>query len=112
MRRPVAWAAVAMANLSAMTLFLWHQTAFLAVTTAGLAVGRLPGLHTAPAHLSWVAERLAWLPAFAVALAVLWLVFRRAERAPRSRRPAPENARVFGHSFGTAAENQNQLCQP
>src|SRR5579859_620079 len=29
MSRPVAWAAVAMANLSAMTLFLWHQTAFL-----------------------------------------------------------------------------------
>ena len=48
MRRPVAWAAVAMANLSAMTLFLWHQTAFLAVTMGGLLIGRLPGLHTAP----------------------------------------------------------------
>ena len=35
MRRPLAWAAVAMANLSAMTLYLWHQTAFLAVTMAG-----------------------------------------------------------------------------
>jgi hypothetical protein len=65
-----------------MTLFLWHQTAFLAVTLAGLAVGRLPGLHTAPASAAWVAERLAWLPAFAVALAVLWTVFRRAERGP------------------------------
>ena len=59
MRRPVAWAAVAMANLSAMTLFLWHQTAFLAVTMAGLLIGRLPGLHTAPAGALWVAERLA-----------------------------------------------------
>jgi hypothetical protein len=86
MRRPVAWAAVATANLSAMTLFLWHQTAFLAVTTAGLLAGRLPGLHTAPTSLAWVAERLAWLPAFAAALAVLWFVFRRAERAPRSTR--------------------------
>ena len=87
MRRPVAWAAVAMANLSAMTLFLWHQTAFLTVTVAGLVIGRLPGLHTAPSSALWVAERLAWLPAFAVALAVLWLVFHRAERAPRTRPP-------------------------
>ena len=86
MRRPLAWAAVATVNLSAMTLFLWHQTAFLAVTTAGLLAGRLPGLHTAPASGMWIAERVAWLPAFAVALALLWLVFRRAERAPR--RPA------------------------
>jgi hypothetical protein len=79
MRRPVAWAAVATANLSAMTLFLWHQTAFLTVTMAGLLAGRLAGLHTAPTSLTWVAERLAWLPAFAAVLAVLWLVFRRAE---------------------------------
>jgi hypothetical protein len=83
MRRPVAWAAVAMANLSAMTLFLWHQTAFLAVSMGGLLIGRLPGLHTAPVGYLWVAERLAWLPVFAVALAALWFVFRHAERAPR-----------------------------
>ena len=89
MRRPVAWAAVAMANLSAMTLFLWHQTAFLAVTTAGLLAGRLPGLHTAPAGYLWVAERLAWLPAFAAALAVLWIVFRRAERGASGRASRP-----------------------
>jgi hypothetical protein len=87
MRRPLAWAAVATANLSAMTLFLWHQTAFLAVTTGALLIGRLPGLHTAPDSAVWVAERIAWLPVFAAALAVLWLVFRRAERAP-VRRPA------------------------
>ena len=74
-----------------MTLFLWHQTAFLAVTAAGLAIGRLPGLHTAPETGAWVAERLAWLPVFAVALAALWLVFRHAERAPR--RPAARDGR-------------------
>ncbi len=85
MRRPLAWAAVATANLSAMTLFLWSQTAFLIVTMAGLLVGRLPGLHTAPASAVWIAERIAWLPAFAAVLAVLWLVFRRFERAPRPR---------------------------
>ena len=87
MRRPLAWAAVATVNLSAMTLFLWHQTAFLAVTMAALLMGRLPGLHTAPDSARWIAERIAWLPVFAVALAVLWLVFRRGERVPSRRRP-------------------------
>jgi hypothetical protein len=106
MRRPVAWAAVATANLSAMTLFLWHQTAFLAVTMAGLLAGGLPGLHTAPTTLAWVAERLAWLPAFAAALALLWIVFRRAERAPRSRRHRPTPA---GH-IGVAAPRTAAMC--
>ena len=68
MRRPLAWAGIALVNLSAMTLFLWHQT------------GRVPGLLTSPAHGLWVAERLAWLPVFAITLSGLWLVFRRAER--------------------------------
>jgi fucose 4-O-acetylase-like acetyltransferase len=94
MRRPVAWAAVATANLSAMTLFLWHQTAFLSVTTAGLLAGRLAGLHTAPTSFTWVAERLAWLPAFAAVLAALWFVFRRAERAPGSS-PRGHSVRAF-----------------
>ena len=84
MRRPLAWAAVALANLSAMTLFLWHQSAFLAVTMTGSLIGRLPGLLTAPSGPLWVAERLAWLPVFAVALAVAWLALHRAEH---SRRP-------------------------
>ncbi len=88
MRRPGAWAAVATANLSAMTLFLWHQTAFIAVTMAGLVIGRTPGLLTAPDSFAWVVERLAWLPAFAVVLAILWAAFRRAERVL----PAVHNA--------------------
>src|SRR5579859_1226770 len=100
MRRPLAWAAVATVNLSAMTLFLWHQTAFLAVTMAGLLIGKLPGLHTAPASPWWVAERLAWLPLFAATLAVLWLVFHRAERAPR---PRPADRRA-GRGSGPTGE--------
>lgn len=90
MRRPLAWTAVALANLSAMTLFLWHQSAFLLVTLAGSAFGRLPGLLTAPSSAMWVAERLAWLPAFAAALAVAWLLFHRFERSRRraGHRPA------------------------
>jgi hypothetical protein len=86
MRRPLAWAAVAMVNLSAMTLFLWHQTAFVMVNSVGLAAGRVPGLLTAPSSPLWVAERLAWLPVFAAVLSGLWLVFHRIERgAPKSR---------------------------
>jgi hypothetical protein len=85
MRRPLAWAAIALANLSAMTLFLWHQSAFLAVNLAGSLIGRLPGLLTAPSTPLWIAERLAWLPVFAATLALAWLLFHRAEhgRAPR-----------------------------
>ena len=80
MRRPLAWAGIALVNLSAMTLFLWHQTAFVTVSSVGLLVGRLPGLLTAPTGSLWVAERLAWLPVFAIVLSGLWLAFRRVER--------------------------------
>ncbi|MEV0695645.1 acyltransferase [Streptomyces sp. NPDC050388] len=76
MRRPVAWAAVALVNLSAMTVFLWHQTALMATTATGLLLGRLPGLHTLPDDLGWIAARLAWLPVLACALAVCRAAFR------------------------------------
>jgi peptidoglycan/LPS O-acetylase OafA/YrhL len=88
MRRPLAWAAVALVNLSAMTLFLWHQSAFLAVTMAGTLAGRLPGLLTAPSGPAWIAERLAWLPVFAAALGMAWLLFHRFERRSAGLRPA------------------------
>lgn len=81
MRRPVAWAAVALVNLSAMTVFLWHQTALMATTATGLLAGRLPGLHTVPDSLGWVAVRLLWLPVFLLALTVCWAAFRSWERA-------------------------------
>ncbi|WP_406322941.1 acyltransferase [Streptomyces sp. NBC_01637] len=80
LRRPAAWAAVALVNLSAMTVFLWHQTAMMAVTAVGLLAGEsLPGLHTVPRDYGWVFARLAWLPAFAVALLVCWAAFRKYE---------------------------------
>ncbi|WP_218670901.1 hypothetical protein [Microbispora sp. GKU 823] len=65
LRRPAAWAPVAVANLSAMTIFLWHQTAMIAVTMAALwlAGGALPGLHTVPGDPGWVAARLGGRPA-------------------------------------------------
>ncbi|MFJ8867582.1 acyltransferase [Streptomyces sp. NPDC102473] len=67
--RPAVWAAVALMNLSAMTVFLWHQTAMIAVTSTALFLwGPLPGLHTVPDGPGWVLARLAWLPVFALAL--------------------------------------------
>ncbi len=86
MRRPGVWAAVALANLSAMTIFLWHQTALMATTATGLLAGRLPGLHTLPDGPGWVAARLAWLPVFALVLAGCWVAFHPAERGGGRRR--------------------------
>ncbi|MFB8038514.1 acyltransferase [Streptomyces sp. NPDC056004] len=81
LRRPALWAVVATVNLSAMTVFLWHQTAMITVTATGLwAGGTLPGLHDLPDGPGWVLARLAWLPAFAAALLICLLAFRGYER--------------------------------
>ncbi|MGC0330565.1 peptidoglycan/LPS O-acetylase OafA/YrhL [Streptomyces sp. SAI-170] len=93
MGRPVVWAVVAVANLFAMTIFLWHQTALMATTAAVLPVGLLPGLHTAPDGLDWVAARLAWLPVFACVLAVCWAAFRFREQDARRGKARP--SKVF-----------------
>ncbi|MFG2338871.1 acyltransferase [Streptomyces yangpuensis] len=94
MRRPAAWARVALVNLSAMTVFLWHQTAMMAVTALGLLLpGRLPGLHTAPDSVGWIAARVLWLPVFAAALGLCWAAFRIHEQDRRSRSAAVTAAR-------------------
>lgn len=82
LRRPAAWAAVALLNLSAMTVFLWHQTAMMAVSALGLLAGggALPGLHTVPDGGGWVPARLVWLPAFAAVLLVCRAAFHAYER--------------------------------
>ncbi|MFF7357561.1 acyltransferase [Streptomyces filipinensis] len=86
MARPLAWAATAFVNLSAMTIFLWHQTALMATTATGLLAGRLPGLHTAPDSVAWVASRLLWLPVLTLVLALCWAAFRHHEQGPRRSR--------------------------
>ncbi|WP_329223933.1 acyltransferase [Streptomyces sp. NBC_01485] len=100
MRRPLSWAAVALVNLSAMTVFLWHQTAMMATTATALSAGRLPGLHTVPDGLDWVAARLLWLPVFALALGVCWAAFHGFESgAGRRALREPDRSRVVrvGH---------------
>ncbi|WP_238011000.1 acyltransferase [Dactylosporangium sp. AC04546] len=97
LRRPALWAGVALLNLSAMTVFLWHQTALLAATGAAhvLAGRPLPGLHTPPDGLGWLAARVGWLPVFAVALLGCWALFHRYERPP-----ARDERRVLASSRG------------
>ncbi|MFF4181878.1 acyltransferase [Streptomyces sp. NPDC001691] len=86
LRRPALWAVVALVNLSAMTIFLWHQTSMMAVTCLGLlAGGPLPGLHTVPDGGAWILARLLWLPVFALMLTVCWLTFRTYEQPRRGR---------------------------
>ncbi|MEW2356802.1 acyltransferase [Spirillospora sp. NPDC029432] len=81
MERPRPWAAVALANLSAMTVFLWHQTAMMAVTVGALLLfGAVPGLHSLPGDPGWALARLGWLPVFAAALAAFWALAHRFER--------------------------------
>jgi len=89
--------------LYAMTLFIWHQTAFIVITMVGLLICCPKGLLAAPTSLAWVADRFAWLPVFAVVLAVLWAVFRRFERSPRGfAAPAPSNDGL--NASGTSSE--------
>ncbi|MFI9157434.1 acyltransferase [Kitasatospora aureofaciens] len=77
-RRPLLWLPVVVVNLSAMTIFCWHQSAMLAVAVPGAAgLGTLPGLTTAPDSLGWVAARLALLPLFGAALVAIGWFARR-----------------------------------
>jgi len=81
LQRPTCWAVVVVLNLSAMTVFLWHQSALLIVAGAGhVFLGDPVGLVSPPADSAWVYRRLLWLPVFLAVLALLWLLFRRIEQ--------------------------------
>jgi fucose 4-O-acetylase-like acetyltransferase len=78
--RPRVWTMVVAAGSVAMTMFLWHLTALVAVVGAlGAARIRQP----APGSAAWWLLRPVWLAALAVALLPLVLAFARFER------PAP-----------------------
>lgn len=82
LRRPRLWAAVCALNLSAMTVYCWHQTALVVVSATGARLGNLPGLTDAPTDWTWVPERLAWFPVMAVVLAAIAVPLRRFEHRP------------------------------
>jgi len=79
-RRRLLWTAVAVLNLSAMSVFCWHQTALVAVSAGAARLGRFEGLTDAPVAQQWIVERLGWFPVLAVALAAMVAVVRRFER--------------------------------
>jgi hypothetical protein len=87
-----------------MTVFLWHQTALMATTATALLAGRLPGLHTVPDGLGWVAVRLVWLPVFALALTVCWVAFRSREQRPVPRGGPSRVVRVHRGQGSPAAK--------
>ena len=69
---------VAVLNRTAMPIYLWHQSALIAVVAgmAWLTSGTpIPGLHTAPDSLTWVAARALWFPVFATVLAAACVAF-------------------------------------
>jgi hypothetical protein len=73
------WAPVAVLNLTAMTVYCWHQTALLLVSFTGLLAGRPAGLLDIPTS-EWVWYRL---PILAFTLAGLTRLFHRHEPARR-----------------------------
>lgn len=80
------WAVVVLANLSAITVFLWHQTAMITATVASLGLGGYVfGLHTSPDSPSWALARLGWIALFAAVLLVLLVALRLCERRDTSR---------------------------
>lgn len=100
LRRPRVWRGVVAANGIAMTAFLWHLTAMLAVYGALIALGRdLP----VPASAAWWAQVPLRIAAAAALTAALVAVFRRAERPPAPRPPAaPGRLAAPGAALGVA----------
>ena len=84
LERPRAWVVVALPGSHLMTIFLWHQTAMLAVTAAVYPTGLWPvGEHI---DATWWLTRPLWILLCAIVLALLALAFGKFESvAP----PAP-----------------------
>ena len=83
LQRPVAWAAVALPGGRLMTVYLWHQTAMLAVANATILTGVWP----LPDRVdgSWWATRPLWLLLCAAALGALVVLVGRFESPPAPR---------------------------
>jgi peptidoglycan/LPS O-acetylase OafA/YrhL len=103
LRRPRLWAPVAALNLVAMTVYCWHQSALLLATFTAMLTGRLPGLLDPPTG-TWIAYRLALLPALALTLTFLVALFHRVETRPPHR--ARRDARDVSAHWGAATNHE------
>lgn len=90
LRRPRVWAVVTVLNVSAMSVFCWHQVALVGVSEVVRRLGTLPGLGDAPVDGRWIAARLAWYPLLALVLAGIVVLVRRFEN------PVPAAYRASG----------------
>ncbi|WP_250009749.1 acyltransferase [Actinoplanes sp. M2I2] len=99
LRRRRVWAVVTGLNLSAMSVFTWHQVALVGVSELARRVGTLPGLGDAPVDAGWVAARFAWYPVLALVLAGIVVLVRRYEHPVK----VPSGDRISG---GTAYRNE------
>ncbi len=86
LRRPAAWKPVVAVNVVALTIFLWHMTAYLVVVWAYEGLGGT--LATQPTA-GWWSARWLWLLAPSAVLAVLVALFARFELAARRPRRRP-----------------------
>lgn len=77
--RPRVWTCVTLVGRRALTVFLWHQTALVAVVGATFPTGLWPV--TTQVDATWWATRPLWYLTLSGVLAVLVGVFGRAERA-------------------------------
>ncbi|MGV1007906.1 MAG: acyltransferase family protein [Dermatophilaceae bacterium] len=92
LHRPGAWRAVVTAGAFAMTAFLWHLTALLAVLLGMRALGRTqPDVGTA----AWWASRPVWFLVLSVPTAALVAVFVRFDRPQRARRTTVDESRAW-----------------
>ena len=98
--RPRAWGAVVVTGSFTMTVYLWHQTAMVAVAAALVPTGIWPV--TARVDAIWWWQRPLWLAICTLALAAVVPLFGRFEHAgtPRSR-PSAIRAAV-GVTLATA----------
>jgi fucose 4-O-acetylase-like acetyltransferase len=77
--RPKPWTAVIAANGLAMTVYLWHMTALVAMVMTGLLFDN-PLLSVEPMTVTWWATRPLWFAILTIAMAPLVVVFRRFDR--------------------------------
>ncbi|MGV0606630.1 acyltransferase family protein [Mycolicibacterium sp. XJ1904] len=89
LRRPRVWKPVVALNVVAITVFLWHMTAYLVVVWVYEGLG-----HTLPVEptADWWAQRWLWLLAPFAVLMVLIAVFSPVETMTRRPRSKPSGA--------------------